>query len=151
MAKFIKFPTQADWVIEGCMVILIAWYTVNTVVVALQLVVLSVKINVVFPEAIPVTNPLPSMLAIAGLLLIHVPPVVGDNCTVFPIQIEPGDKTTGKGFTVTAVVVLLQLEEESVKVNVTFPAAIPLTIPALVTAAIDELLLTQAPPVTGDN
>ena len=46
-------------------------------------------------------------VAIAGLLLTHVPPVVGDNVAVLPTHTVAGAVTTGKAFTVTEEVVLL--------------------------------------------
>ena len=87
------------------------------------------------------------------LLLTHVPPVVGDKVVVDPIHIEllPVMLTVGNGLTVTAVVVLLQLVVDEVKVNVADPAATPVTTPAEVTVATDVLLLTQVPPVVGDK
>lgn len=57
----------------------------------------------------------------------------------------------GLGFIVTEVVVLLQPDKVSVKVNVTLPAAIPVTRPALVMVAMVLSLLLQVPPVVGDN
>lgn len=52
---------------------------------------------------------------------------------------------------VTAAVVLLQPVVEFVKVNVAFPAAIPVTKPAFVTDAIEILLLDQVPLVMGES
>ena len=39
-------------------------------------------------------------VAIAGLLLTHVPPVVGDNVAVLPTHTAAGAVTVGKAFTV---------------------------------------------------
>lgn len=53
----------------------------------LQPVVAFVNTNVVEPMAMPVTIPPFVMVAILGLLLVHVPPVVGLNVVVVPIHI----------------------------------------------------------------
>jgi len=90
-------------------------------------------------------------VAIPLSLLVHVPPVVGDSVAVAPTQIAAGAVTTGKSFTVTAVVVLPQLVVPSVKVNVTLPAATPVMTPASVTVAIPLSLLVQVPPMIGDK
>jgi hypothetical protein len=58
---------------------------------------------------------------------------------------------TGKAFTVTDEVVLLQFVVPSVKVNVTVPADTPVITPALVTVAMALSLLTHVPPEVGDN
>ena len=127
--------------------------TVTAVVVLLQLVVDEVKVKVADPAATPVTTPAEVTVATDGLLLTHVPPVVGDKVVVDPIHIEllPVMLTVGNGLTVTAVVVLLQLVVDEVKVNVADPAATPVTTPAEVTVATAGLLLTQVPPVVGDK
>ena len=90
-------------------------------------------------------------VAIAGLLLTHVPPFVGDNVAVLPTQTVAGAVTTGKAFTVTEEVVLLHPVAVAVKVKVTDPGATPVMTPALVTVAIAGLLLTHVPPVGGDD
>ena len=56
--------------------------TVTVPVVAVQLVVPSVKVNVAVPADLPVTMPELSTDATAGLLLDQVPPVDGDNVVV---------------------------------------------------------------------
>jgi hypothetical protein len=58
---------------------------------------------------------------------------------------------TGKAFTVTDEVVLLQFVVPSVKVNVTVPADTPVITPALVTVAMVLSLLTHVPPDIGDK
>jgi hypothetical protein len=126
-------------------------YTVTDVVVLLQLVLASVKVKVTLPEAIPVMTPALVTVAIALLLLVHVPPVIGDRVAFAPTQIGAGAVKTGRAFTVTAVVVLLQLVVPSVKVKVTLPAATPVMTPELVTVAIALLLLVQVPLVIGDR
>ena len=128
-------------------------FTVTAVVVLLQLVVEEVNVNVAEPAATPVTTPAEVTVATDGLLLTHVPPVVGDKVVVAPMHIEllPVMLTVGKALTVTAVVVLLQLVVDEVNVNVAEPAATPVTTPAEVIVATDGLLLTQVPPVVGDK
>src|SRR4029078_9663058 len=121
-------------------------FTVTAVVVRLQLVVVLVKVNVTLPAATPVMTPALVTVARALLLLVHVPPVVGDRVAVAPTQMAAGAVTTGKAFTVTAVVVLLQLVVVLVKVNVTLPGATPVMTPALVTVARALLLLVHVPP-----
>lgn len=120
----------------------------------IQPVLLLVKVKVTVPAAMPVTTPELVTEATAGLLLVQVPPIVGDKVAVAPIQrsFEPVMLTTGKAFTVTGAVgaetqpVLLL-----VKVNVAVPAVTPVTTPALVTVATAGLLLAQVPPVVGDK
>ena len=116
----------------------------------LQFVVPSVKVKVTLPADTPVITPAMSTVAIAGLLLTQVPPAVGNKVPVLPTHNDAGAVTTGKLFTVTADVVLLQFVIPSVKVNVTLPAATPVTTPAFVIVATAGLLLTHVPPVVGD-
>jgi len=67
----------------------------------------SKKANFAVPAATPVTRPAFVTVAIALLLLAHVPPVVGVKVVVDPIQTAavPVTATVGLGFTVTAEVV----------------------------------------------
>ena len=80
-------------------------FTVTAVVVLLQLVVDDVKVKVADPAATPVTTPAEVTVATDGLLLTHVPPVVGDKVVVDPMQIEllPVMLTVGKALTVTVL------------------------------------------------
>jgi len=125
--------------------------TVTEEVVLLHPVVVWVKVNVTVPADTPVTTPPLVTVAIAVLLLVHVPPVVGDKVIVLPIHTDEGAVTTGFAFTVTEEVVLLHPVDVSVKVNVTMPADTPVTTPALVTVALAVLLLVHVPPVVGDK
>ena len=78
-------------------------FTVTDEVVALQLVVVLVKVKVELPAATPVTTPALVTLAEAGVLLTQVPPVVGDKVVVPPLaQIEdvPVILTIGKALLV---------------------------------------------------
>ena len=117
------------------------------------MVVDEVKVKVADPAATPVTTPAEVTVATDGLLLTQVPPVVGDKVVVDPIHIEllPVMLTVGKTFTVTAVVVLLQLVVDEVNVKVALPAVKPVTIPPALTDATAGLLLTHVPPVVGES
>ena len=126
-------------------------FTVTEDVVLLHPVDVWVNVKVTEPAATPVMTPALVTVAIALLLLTHVPPVVGDNVAVLPTHTVAGAVTTGKAFTVTEEVVLLHPVVVDVKVKVTEPAATPVMTPALVTVAIALLLLTHVPPVVGDN
>ena len=131
-------------------------FTNTAGVVAAQFgAVLLVKVNVATPALTPVTRPVAETVATPALLLTQVPPELGVNCVVPPIQIDdaPIIPTAGLGVIVTADVVAEQLGAVLlVKVNVTEPPDTPVTTPAgEVTVAIAGLLLTQVPPVVGDN
>lgn len=119
--------------------------------VLLQPVVEFVNVKVTEPAETPVITPALVTVAIAGLLLVHVPPIVGDNVAVLPVQTEAGAETVGLAFIVTEDVVLLQPVVPSVNVKVTVPADTGVTTPALVTVATDVLLLVQVPPEVGDK
>jgi hypothetical protein len=113
-----------------------------------------VKVNVTEPLETPVTSPALVTVATAGLLLVQVPPVVGDSMVVEPTQIasRPVMLTVGRALTVTAGVgAETQPVLVFVNVNVAVPAAIPSTTPPLVTVATAGLLLTQVPPVVGES
>jgi hypothetical protein len=111
-----------------------------------------VKINPTEPAVNPDTIPELIMDAIAELLLVHIPPVLGLSVVLFPTQIldcpvilmigltfiETGDEDSD-----THPVELL------VKVKLTCPAFIPVTIPPLVIVAKLLLLLVHVPPVDG--
>ena len=56
------------------------------------------------PAARPVTTPSSSMVALVGLVLIHVPPVVGVSVMVFPTQTAVGPVIVGCGLTNTFLV-----------------------------------------------
>lgn len=123
-------------------------------VVAEQPVAVLVKVKVTEPPDTPVTIPPLVTVATAGLLLVQVPPAFGSNVVVASTQmvLTPLTLTKGKAFTVTAVVVLLQLGDVFlVKVKVTVPPFTPVTTPALVTVATVGSLLVQVPPLVGDR
>ena len=103
------------------------------------------------PGATPVTTPALVTVAIEVLLLVHVPPLVGDKVAVLPTHTVAGAVTVGNAFTVTDDVVLVHPVVPSVKVNVTEPGATPVITPALVTVAIEVLLLVHVPPLVGDK
>ncbi len=112
-----------------------------------------VKVNFAVPTEIPFTTPALVTVAIVLLLLVQVPPVVGDKVVVPFMQIEVGPVivATGQSLTVTTEVAGEAQPPVFVKINVALPAAIPLTIPSLLTVATDELLLLHVPPVVGDK
>jgi len=86
--------------------------------VAVQLgAVLLVKVKVADPTATPVTTPLFVTVAIALLLLIQVPPVIGDRVVMPPGQMEVGPVME----TVGAV--------QAVRLKLSMPIACPLVDP----------------------
>ena len=127
------------------------WLTVTEDVVLLQPVVEFVKVKVTEPADTPVMTPALVTVATDELLLVHVPPKVGDNVAVLPVQTEAGAETIGFAFMVTEEVVLLQPVVPSVNVNVTVPGDTGVTTPALVTVATALLLLAHVPPEFGDK
>jgi hypothetical protein len=72
---------------------------VTEFVVVLHPVRLFVKVNVTLPAETPVTTPAFVIVAIAGLLLIQVPPEVGVKVTVLPRHNDAGEVTIGSGLT----------------------------------------------------
>ena len=70
---------------EGCPVIDGKAFTVTEEVVALHPVAVFVKVNAAEPAVTPVTTPALVTAALA-LLLIQVPPVVGDKVIVEPMH-----------------------------------------------------------------
>jgi hypothetical protein len=99
------------------------------------------------------TTPKFVTVATALLLLVHVPPVVGDNVVVPLTQITLGPVMfpTGQELIITARVGNDIHPPILVKVKVADPTDNPVTIPSLLTLAILVLLLDQVPPVVGDN
>lgn len=110
-----------------------------------------VKTKVALPAFTPVTRPALLTVAIATLLLVHVPPLVGLNVVVAPAQIVefPVIETGGLGFTVMALVGFDAQPLDFVNIKVVAPALTPVTRPELLTVAIVGLLLLQVPPVVG--
>jgi hypothetical protein len=107
------------------------WQVASTVtdeVVLLQPVVELVNVNVALPAAIAVTVPSFATVATDGLLLTHVPPLVGDSIVdTLPIQMELAlALTIGNGFTNTVYVAVAAvqglLETVIVKVTVLPPS-----------------------------
>jgi hypothetical protein len=84
----------------------VAAFTATDAVVLLQVVLVLVKVKVAFPKLTPVITPPFVTVAIALLLLVHVPPVVGVSVPVFPTQTIDGDVTVGLGFTVTVTLIV---------------------------------------------
>jgi len=69
----------------------------------LQPVAVAVNVKVTLPSEMPVTTPEFITVAFELSLLNHVPPDVGLNVIVLPIQTCDGALTTGKALTVTLV------------------------------------------------
>lgn len=63
---------------------------------------LFVNVNVADPCAMPVTRPVAVTLAMAGLLLTQVPPVLGVKLNVLPTQTEVAEVIAGRAITLTA-------------------------------------------------
>jgi len=84
-------------------------FIVTAVVVLLHPVAVAENVKVELPVVKPVTVPPAVTDATAGLLLTHVPPVVGDNVVVDPTQIElvPVMLTVGKELTTTSIEVVV--------------------------------------------
>jgi hypothetical protein len=119
-----------------------------------QPVAVSLNLKVTVPCATAVTTPASVTVAIEGLLLVHVPPVVGDNVLVAPIQMAVGPVIDTDGPVVTVTVEEASDEQPVavlVNVKVAVPIAIPVTKPVLVIVATAGSLLTQVPPVVGDR
>jgi hypothetical protein len=112
-----------------------------------------VYVKVADPTEIPFTTPEFVTVATALLLLVHIPPVVGDNVVVPSIQIALGPVIlpTGQELTVTARVANEVHPPVLVKVKVADPTDNPVTVPSLLTVAILVLLLDHVPSVVGDN
>jgi hypothetical protein len=127
-----------------------AWMVIELDVRA-QPVVEFVNVKVTFPGATGVTIPSNVIVAILILFEVQVPPEVGDKVVLVPIQIEEGTVIVGSAFTVILFVGFEEQPEVLVKVKVAVPDATPVTMPALVTVAIDVLLLVQVPPVEGSK
>ena len=79
--------------------------------VLVQPVEVRVKVNVAVPAATACTSPAFVTVATPGLLLTHVPPLVGDNIVVvLPIQIELVLKFTAGCVAVTEPLILLETQ-----------------------------------------
>ena len=127
------------------------------VAAAVPQVLVTVYEMVAEPAAKPFTKPDMPTEAIAGAVLLHVPPTVTSEKAVdVPVQIEEAPEiaaTDGTVFTVTAyVAVAVPHVPANVYVMVAVPAATPVTTPVLLTLAIIVLDDDHAPPkVTSDS
>jgi hypothetical protein len=93
-------------------------------------------------------------VATAVLLLVQVPPVVGESVVVDPSHIVVAPVMVAVGGLSTVILAVgfeAQPVEVLVKVKLAAPVLTPVTLPAFVTVAIVGLLLTHVPPVVGDN
>lgn len=113
-----------------------------------------VNVKVAEPEDCPVTTPALVTVAIVALLDVQVPPVVGDNVVVLPVQMVVGPVTVTVGLPLTVMAdeaLETQPVVELVKVKVALPAATPVTMPALLMVATAVLLDVQVPPLAGER
>jgi hypothetical protein len=122
-------------------------FTVSTAV-AVQPVAVSVNVIVVVPAATPPATPEAApIVAVAGVLLTHVPaPDASLSVTVAPGHMESVPATAaGNGFTVSTFVVV-QPVDVSVNVIVVVPAVTPPIVPvAAPIVAVAGVLLTHVP------
>jgi len=125
----------------------------STFVDAEHPVVAFVNVNKTVPAAIPVAIPLFVMVAIAPLLLVQDPPVDGLKVVLSPIQIDEDPRyVTVGGASTTISSVGAELHPLAFSnTKVALPGDTAVTIPALVTVAIAELLLVHIPPVPGER
>jgi hypothetical protein len=111
-----------------------------------------VNVNVAVPPPTPVTTPAFVTVAIALLLLAHVPPVLGLSVVVDPSHMVLAPVILTVGFTLTvngAVATEVHPLLVNVYVNVAVPADTAVIKPALLIVATDVLLLTHVPSVIG--
>jgi hypothetical protein len=98
------------------------------------------------PPATPVTTPELLTVAIAVLLLVHVPPeMLSNSGRVLPAQTGVFPVIAGNPDNTVSVFVAKQ-PEESAYVIAVVPAAIPVTIPVPAIVATVGLLLAHVPP-----
>lgn len=125
-------------------------FTVSVLVwMAVQLPEATAYVIFVVPAETPVTFPEASMLPVAGLPLLHVPPVVASaSVTNAPVHTDEGPvmaATTGSVFTVTVAVAVQVFVPVYVITEV--PGLTPVTRPLPdPTVAIPVLPLTHVPP-----
>lgn len=113
-----------------------------------------VKVKLTTPSPKPVTRPLLETEATAGLLLVQVPPEVGESVVVFPSQMISTPVTNATGTVYTEALVVgsdTQPVAVLVKVKNAVPADTEVTSPELFTVATAGLLLTHVPPDVGDK
>ena len=96
------------------------------------------------PAVIPLTTPVELTVAMAALLLAHVPPAgVATKVMVLPAQSVLLPEIVAPAVTVISFVAV---QPPEVYVMVSVPEEIPVTTPAELTVAKDGLLLVQVPP-----
>lgn len=106
------------------------------------------------PCATPVTTPVVGwIVATNGLTEVQVPVVLALNVVVVFIQmlVGPATVTVGLGETATLITGSDGHPLLEVKVKVDVPAAIPVTIPELLTDATDKLELVHTPAEAGNT
>jgi hypothetical protein len=114
--------------------VIIGLAMIETAVVVLeQLVVASIYSNVTpVPAETPSTTPELDTVALATLLEVHVPPVVGDRVMFPPTQTDAGAVTTGKGLTVIGAELVKHSVVGLVILIVVVPCANPVTTPVFI-------------------
>ena len=93
--------------------------TVILEVVLLQVVAVLVNVKVAVPKLTPVITPALVTVAMAVLLLVHVPPLVGESAAVLPTHTFGGAVTVGLGFTVTVTFLVSGQTSEPIEPEVT--------------------------------
>src|ERR1039458_142704 len=97
----------------------------------------------VVPVVMPLTTPVPDTVAVPGMLLFQIPPVVDSN----KVMVEPSQTVcnpeigNGTAFTVTTIVAMQPVGR--VYEIVAVPGVPPVTTPAVLTIAIPGALLLQ--------
>ena len=118
-------------------------------------VAVSSNTNDTEPTPVPVTTPLLVMVAIAGLLLVQIPPEVGIKLVVPLIQISLSPLRAVMGLLFTMIEIEPFEDGQPVlalvKLKLVIPDAIAITIPLLVTVAIEEFALVHTPPLEGSK
>jgi hypothetical protein len=111
--------------------------------------------NVTDPTPVPVTTPLLVMVAIAGLLLVQLPPDDGIKLVVplMQISLSPFKAVTGLLFTIMEMEPFEDGQPVLVftKLKLVIPADKAMTLPLLFIEAIDGLVEVQTPPVEGNK
>jgi hypothetical protein len=127
--------------------------TITAEVVFVHPVEVSVNVNVTEPADKLVTVPSSVTLATPGLLLIQVPPVMGERVVVLPAQIAvlPVIFTTGSGRTVTVTSFdTMGKPHAGVEVHTTYQVPFPKLAPVgvYVDAVAPEIIVMAPPEVT---
>jgi hypothetical protein len=125
----------------------------NSVGKVIQPVTASVKTKLAKPGATPVTIPALFIVAMFGLLLVHVPLLFDVKDVVSPLQIVKSGLAEIVGLPLTIIEAVGSEVQPSlvIKVNLAVPLDNPVTMPAFETEATLGLVLTHVPPVDGER